>query len=80
MEAHLAAPDIRQLAARDHQGGHREREDRDGRLDAAHGGAKVRGDAADGHVHARGRVAAEELRQDQRQEHRTGGRRSHRGR
>jgi len=49
---------------------HREGEQRDRRLHAGHVGTQVLGDRADGHVHVRGGVAGDELRQRQRQDHR----------
>ena len=71
-EAAFAAPDVGQLAARDHQRRHREGEQRDRRLHPGHGRAQVCGDRADRHVHVRGRVTGDELRQRQRQNHRPG--------
>src|SRR5512144_599331 len=66
-EADLASPNVLQFAAGDHQCCHREREQRDGRLDAGHRRVEVGRDGADRHVHIRGGVAGDELGEGQRQ-------------
>jgi hypothetical protein len=40
-ERPLATPDVRELAARDHQGRHHQGEERDGRLDTRDRGAEI---------------------------------------
>ncbi len=69
-EAVLAPPDVGQLAARNHQGGHRQREQRDRGLHATDCGVEVLRDRADRDVHVGGRVARDELRERQWQDHR----------
>ena len=64
-ETPLSPDDIRELAARDHQGRHREREQRDRGLDHLDARPEVGGDLRDRDVRARPREAAQELGQDQ---------------
>ena len=68
-EAALSAPLLGQFAARDHERGHDQQEERDGDLDALDRGVKVLADAVDHDVHVRTGETADELRQGQRQEH-----------
>lgn len=68
-QADAPAPDRRELAAWDHQRGHREREQRDRGLDAGNVGAKVRGDGLDRDTGAGRREATQELREDEGDEH-----------
>jgi hypothetical protein len=72
-QAPLASPHVGELAARDHQRRHGEREQRDGRLHAEDGGVQVARHRGDGDVHGRARVAADELGQRERQDHGPGG-------
>jgi len=68
VQAPFAPPFVGQLAARDHQRGHGEQEQRDRRLHAVHRGPQVLGDAVDRHVHVRAREARHELSQGQRRQ------------
>ena len=60
-EAALAAPAVRQLAARDHQGRHDQQEQRDRGLHPLDGGVQVGADVVDHHVHVGTGEAADEL-------------------
>jgi len=60
-ETEFAAPDIRQLAAGDHQGRHGEGKEGDGPLNTAHIRSQVLGYDADGDVHVGGGVTTNEL-------------------
>ena len=67
-EAPLAAPAVGQLAARDHEDGHDQQEQRDRGLDALDGRVQVIADVRDHHVHVRAREAADELGEGQRKD------------
>ena len=64
-EGTLAAEDLAELAARDHEGGHDQRVERDGQLDPGDRGADVLGHRGDGDVHDRAVEGHEELRRGQ---------------
>ena len=73
-EAALPAPAVGQLAARDHQDRHDQEEQRDRGLHALDGRVQVVADVGDHHVHVRAREAADELRERERQDQPTRGR------
>ena len=66
-ECTLAADDLTDLPAGDHQRGHHQRVERDRRLDPGHGRADILGDRGDRHVHHRAVEHHQELARAQRQ-------------
>ena len=68
-EGALAAEDLAELAAGDHQRGHHQRVEGDRGLDPGHRRADVLGHGGDRHVHDRAVQRHQELRRGQRQQH-----------
>ena len=70
-EARFPSEPVRQLATRDHQRCHHEKEECDADLHTLDGRVQINADAVDHDVHVRSGEAADELGQGERDEHRS---------